>query len=184
MNPAGIFGNSVGLFTVPWLTARETAALIVVVVSLLFFRVFRERCLLVWGAGWVAYGVFLWMARGGEVHATSKSDGGVRAGRLRAGDGAVSRSGADGGASAAHPGGGAGGLVGAHGVRRHASPLFSGFEDPRPGRGYGLPAACGRGIRSTAALPVRAYRGGTLPVWRRPADSESALASLYQPHSE
>jgi len=73
MNPAGIFGNSVGLFTVPWLTARETAALIVVVVSLLFFRVFRDRCLLVWGAGWVAYGVFLWMARGGEVHATAKS---------------------------------------------------------------------------------------------------------------
>jgi len=73
MNPAGIFGNSVGLFTVPWLTARETAALIVVVVSLLFFRVFRERCLLVWGAGWVAYGVFLWMARGGEVHAASRS---------------------------------------------------------------------------------------------------------------
>src|SRR5208337_2573186 len=73
MSPAGIFGNSVGLFTVPWLTARETAALIVVVVSLLFFRVFRDRCLLVWGAGWVAYGVFLWMARGGEVHAASKS---------------------------------------------------------------------------------------------------------------
>jgi two-component system NtrC family sensor kinase len=73
MNPAGIFGNSVGLFTVPWLTARETAALIVVVVSLIFFRVFRERCLLVWGAGWVAYGVFLWMARGGEVHAASRS---------------------------------------------------------------------------------------------------------------
>jgi len=34
------------MLTVPWLTARETAALIVVAVSLLFFRVFRERCLL------------------------------------------------------------------------------------------------------------------------------------------
>ncbi|HEY6304635.1 MAG TPA: ATP-binding protein [Terriglobales bacterium] len=73
MNPAGIFGNSVGVLTVPWLTARETAALIVVVVSLLFFRVFRERCLLVWGAGWVAYGAFLWVAGAGEWHDASKS---------------------------------------------------------------------------------------------------------------
>jgi len=73
MNPAGIFGHSVGVLTVPWLTARETAALIVVVVSLLFFRVFRERCLLVWGAGWVAYGAFLWVAGTGEWHGVSKS---------------------------------------------------------------------------------------------------------------
>ena len=73
MNPAGIFGNSVGVLTVPWLTARETAALIVVVVSLLFFRVFREQCLLVWGAGWVAYGAFLWVAGAGEWHGASKS---------------------------------------------------------------------------------------------------------------
>ena len=61
------------MLTVPWLTARETAALIVVAVSLLFFRVFRERCLLAWGAGWFAYGTFLWMARAGELHAGSKS---------------------------------------------------------------------------------------------------------------
>ena len=68
MHPAGIFGNSVGMLAVPWLTARETSALIVVAVSLLFFRVFRERCLLVWGAGWVAYGAFLWMTGTGESH--------------------------------------------------------------------------------------------------------------------
>ena len=61
------------MLTVPWLTARETAALIVVAVSLLFFRVFRERCLLAWGAGWIAYGTFLWVARAGELHAGSKS---------------------------------------------------------------------------------------------------------------
>jgi PAS domain S-box-containing protein len=73
MAPALLFGNSVGVLTVPWLTARETAALIVVVVSLLFFRVFRERCLLAWGAGWVAYGAFLWVAGAGELHAASKS---------------------------------------------------------------------------------------------------------------
>jgi two-component system NtrC family sensor kinase len=73
MSPAELFGNSVGVLTVPWLTARETAALIVVVASLLFFRVFRERCLLAWGAGWVAYGAFLWVAGAGELHAASKS---------------------------------------------------------------------------------------------------------------
>jgi PAS domain S-box-containing protein len=59
MGPAHLFGNSVGLLTVPSLTARETTALILVVVSLLFFRIFRERCLLLWAAGWAAYGFFL-----------------------------------------------------------------------------------------------------------------------------
>jgi two-component system NtrC family sensor kinase len=61
------------MLTAPWLTARETAALIVVVVSLLFFRVFRERCLLAWGAGWVAYGAFLWVTGAGGLHTASKS---------------------------------------------------------------------------------------------------------------
>ncbi len=55
-----------------WLTARETAALIAVIVSLLFFRVFRDRCLLVWGAGWLAYGAFLWVTRVSELHVASK----------------------------------------------------------------------------------------------------------------
>ncbi len=58
------------MLTVPWLTARETSALIVVVASLLFFRVFRERCLLAWGAGWIAYGAFLWVTGAGELHAS------------------------------------------------------------------------------------------------------------------
>ncbi len=66
MSPAWIYGHSVSLVrvmvTVPWLTARESAALIVVVVSLLLFRVFRERCLLVWGTGWFVYGAFLWLS--------------------------------------------------------------------------------------------------------------------------
>jgi len=73
MDPAGLFGNSLAVLTGPWLTARETAALMVVVVSLLFFRVFRERCLLAWGAGWIAYGAFLWVAGAGELHGASKS---------------------------------------------------------------------------------------------------------------
>jgi PAS domain S-box-containing protein len=77
MNPAGPIAASVDVLTAHGLTARETAALIVVVVSLLFFRAFRERYLLIWGAGWLAYGAFLWtmggaMATSG-LHATSKS---------------------------------------------------------------------------------------------------------------
>src|ERR1022692_4437232 len=78
MDPARLFGNSVGMLTVPWLTAprltaRETAALILVAVSLLFFRVFRDRCLLEWAAAWVAYGAFLWATGLGELHAAPKS---------------------------------------------------------------------------------------------------------------
>ena len=87
MGSTWLFGNSVGLstapgltslwsssgLTLPWMTARETAALIAVVVSLLFFRAFRERCLLLWGAGWLAYGSFLWATRAGELHSASKS---------------------------------------------------------------------------------------------------------------
>ncbi len=66
------------MLTVPWLTAtrltaRETAALILVAVSLLFFRVFRDRCLLAWAAAWVAYGAFLWATGLGELHAAPKS---------------------------------------------------------------------------------------------------------------
>ncbi|MGB8010346.1 MAG: PAS domain S-box protein, partial [Terriglobales bacterium] len=56
----------------PRFTERETAALILAVVSLLFFRAFRERCLLLWGAGWVAYGAFLWITGASELQAASK----------------------------------------------------------------------------------------------------------------
>ena len=59
MGFAPLFGNSVVVLTVPWLTAQESAALVVVVVSLVFFQVFRDRWLLVWAAGWLAYAVFL-----------------------------------------------------------------------------------------------------------------------------
>ncbi|MGD0213709.1 MAG: GAF domain-containing protein [Terriglobales bacterium] len=73
MGFAALFGNSFGILTAPSLTVRETAALIVVVVTLLFFRAFRERSLLVWAAGWIAYGVFLWATRAGELHLAPKS---------------------------------------------------------------------------------------------------------------
>jgi len=71
MDAAGLLGNSLGVLTVPWLTARETAALIAVAASLIFFRVFRERYLLVWAAGWVAYGAFLSVTGLARLHAVS-----------------------------------------------------------------------------------------------------------------
>jgi two-component system NtrC family sensor kinase len=78
MVSTSLFGNSVGVFATPWvlspwlslprLTARETAALIAVAVSLLFFRAFRDRCLLVWAAGWITYGIFFWLTRAQELN--------------------------------------------------------------------------------------------------------------------
>ncbi|HEX8812596.1 MAG TPA: GAF domain-containing protein, partial [Terracidiphilus sp.] len=73
MSPAGLFTNSVGALTVPQLTERETAALVVVAVSLLFFRAFRERYLLAWSAGWIAYGALLFAARASALHPASKA---------------------------------------------------------------------------------------------------------------
>jgi two-component system NtrC family sensor kinase len=71
MNPAWYFGSPVSALAVLWLTARETNALIMAVVSLLFFRAFRERYLLTWGLGWMAYCIFLWVERGTELHGAS-----------------------------------------------------------------------------------------------------------------
>ncbi|HUB01849.1 MAG TPA: GAF domain-containing protein [Terriglobales bacterium] len=73
MIPAGLFGNSLAQFAGPWLTARETATLIMAMISLLFFRAFRERYLLAWGGGWIAYGAFLYLVRVSASHPASKS---------------------------------------------------------------------------------------------------------------
>jgi PAS domain S-box-containing protein len=73
MIPAGVFASSVGVLTVPRWTAREMAALIVVAVSLVFFRAFRQRYLLLWTAGWLTYGVFLWATGASQLHAASKA---------------------------------------------------------------------------------------------------------------
>jgi len=76
MNPAGPIAVWVDVLSAHGLTARETATLILVVASLLFFKVFRERYLLTWSAGWLVYGAFLWTmdwaAGVSELHATSK----------------------------------------------------------------------------------------------------------------
>ncbi len=65
--PTGLLAQSVGVLAA-WLTARETAALSVVVVSLLFFRAFRKKYLLAWAAGWIAYAAFLFLARASAWH--------------------------------------------------------------------------------------------------------------------
>ncbi len=73
MNPAWFLGYPVGALAVPWLASRESAALILVVVSFLFFRAFRERYLLTWGMGWITYAVFVFMERRSALHAPSQA---------------------------------------------------------------------------------------------------------------
>ena len=68
--PTGLLGQTVGVLAT-WLTARETAALSVVVVSLLFFRAFRKKYLLAWAAGWIAYTAFLFLSRASVWHPAS-----------------------------------------------------------------------------------------------------------------
>lgn len=71
MNPAWLTGFPVGALAIPWLAPRESTALILAVVSFLFYRAFRERYLLTWGMGWITFAVFLFMERRGLVHAPS-----------------------------------------------------------------------------------------------------------------
>jgi two-component system NtrC family sensor kinase len=77
MEAAGLLGNSVGMWTVNWLTLpslapRETAALMVAGLSLVLFYTFRERCLLAWASGWLAYGLFLRLSDVSTPHVASK----------------------------------------------------------------------------------------------------------------
>ena len=48
------------LAAAPKLTAQESAAFIMLAATILVFRTFRERFLLVWILGWLAYGVSQW----------------------------------------------------------------------------------------------------------------------------
>ena len=61
MNIATLFDTQAlwGL-PIPRLMAQESAALIILAASLLVFRTFRERYLMVWIGGWVAYVVTQW----------------------------------------------------------------------------------------------------------------------------
>ena len=51
---------TVGDITVLRLMPQESAALILLAASLLVFRTFRERYLLIWTLGWLAYFVSRW----------------------------------------------------------------------------------------------------------------------------
>ncbi len=51
---------ALGDLTVPGLTPQESAALVLLAASLLVFRAFRERYLLIWTLGWLAYFVSRW----------------------------------------------------------------------------------------------------------------------------
>jgi PAS domain S-box-containing protein len=51
---------AVGELAVPRLTAQQSAAFIMLAASILVFRTFRERFLMVWILGWLAYGVSQW----------------------------------------------------------------------------------------------------------------------------
>src|SRR5438477_3137058 len=53
-----------GDMTVPRLMAQESAALIILAASLLVFRTFRERYLLIWILGWLAYFISRWTVHG------------------------------------------------------------------------------------------------------------------------
>src|SRR5947207_3858738 len=48
-------GHILGELAAPKLVSRETAVLLILAASLLVFRTLRERCLMVWIVGWVAY---------------------------------------------------------------------------------------------------------------------------------
>ena len=56
---------ALGGTTVSRLTAIESAALIMLAAGLLVFRTFRERYLLIWIVGWLAFFVYRW-----TMHAT------------------------------------------------------------------------------------------------------------------
>src|SRR5437016_8435710 len=60
----------VGDMTVPRLVAQESAALIMLAATLLVFRTFRERYLLIWILGWLAYFVSHWTLRSAPRFAT------------------------------------------------------------------------------------------------------------------
>ena len=60
-----------GEFAVPKLTAQESAAFIMLAATILVFRTFRERFLLVWSLGWLAYGVSQWFSANPAAFATA-----------------------------------------------------------------------------------------------------------------
>src|SRR5262249_27335740 len=63
---------AVGDLSVPKLAAQESAALIILAASLLGFRTFRERYLLIWILGWLSYFLSHWTLRSVPAEAISR----------------------------------------------------------------------------------------------------------------
>src|SRR6516165_3531750 len=64
MNPSSFcLWYAAGELAVPKLTAQESAALVMIAASILVFRTFRERYLLVWTVGWLGYFASRWALR-------------------------------------------------------------------------------------------------------------------------
>src|SRR5579862_696299 len=73
MNSFVLFGwYVVGVLTVPKFVAVESAALVILAAGLLVFRTFRERYLLIWILGWLAYFVSGWTIHHPGVDAGSR----------------------------------------------------------------------------------------------------------------
>src|SRR6266403_3934917 len=53
---------AIGDLAAPKITAQESAAFLMLAASILVFRTFRERHLLVWILGWLAYAAAGWFA--------------------------------------------------------------------------------------------------------------------------
>jgi PAS domain S-box-containing protein len=66
-NPAWTVLSSMGSLAAPKLTAPESAALVMLAASILVFRTFRERYLLTWILGWLAYFLSSWTVREASV---------------------------------------------------------------------------------------------------------------------
>ena len=60
-----------GTLAVPKLSGQESAAFIMLAASILVFRTFRERFLLIWIFGWLAYGLSLWFGVDSAAFTTS-----------------------------------------------------------------------------------------------------------------
>jgi PAS domain S-box-containing protein len=71
MNSSVLFaGHAFGDLAVPKLVAVESVTLIILAASLLVFRTFRERYLLIWILGWLAYFVSGWTLHGALASAS------------------------------------------------------------------------------------------------------------------
>ena len=167
---------ALGDLTVPGLTPQESAALILLAASLLVFRAFRERYLLIWTLGWLAYFVSRWTLAGHCRARPALSDrdfaGGVRSGR-------VSVRGRD---LCLHPCPGTAVAAVAdyadrNGLCRGPGLVLAGVDHPARGAGSCLPHCRGDRGLPPDSLPLGALGNRSLAAERQHAAAASALGS-------